>query len=55
MDTMELCVEMDEDGQPPTPDERRVILKDHEYPCCLTYLGATEGMSWVEFYKWLGY
>ncbi|KKN79163.1 hypothetical protein LCGC14_0343560 [marine sediment metagenome] len=53
MDSLDHCAEMDKLG-PLSESSRVAILSEH----CHTDVedwDATKGMTWVEFYKWLGY
>ena len=53
MDSLEWAYELDAAGSKPTQYEKGQLIAKHNVPH--TPSEDTEGMGWVEFYKWLGY
>ena len=55
MDTLGHCQEHDDNKVELTSAGRRKHMEYHGHIVSDADIICTEGMSWVEFYKWLGY
>ena len=55
MDTLDYCQEHDNNKVELTLAGRRKHMEYHGHIVSDSDMICTDGMTWVEFYKWLGY